>query len=203
MTINITVLASGRGSNLQAILDAIDCGKIDGRVVLVLSDKAEAKALEIARTRGIMAAHIDPKVFAVKAEYEEAMLSRIAAAESDLICLAGYMRILSPYFVQHAPCPVMNIHPALLPAFPGLHAQRQALEYGAKVTGCTVHFVDEGMDTGSIILQRTVPVLEEDTEDSLSARILKEEHQAYAQAIALFAQGKLEFVGRVVKVKGE
>lgn len=203
MTINITVLASGRGSNLQAILDAIDCGKIDGRVVLVLSDKAEAKALEIAHTRGIMAAHIDPKAFAVKAEYEEAMLSRIAAAESDLICLAGYMRILSPYFVQHAPCPVMNIHPALLPAFPGLHAQRQALEYGAKVTGCTVHFVDEGMDTGSIILQRTVPVLEEDTEDSLSARILKEEHQAYAQAIALFAQGKLEFVGRVVKVKGE
>lgn len=203
MTINITVLASGRGSNLQAILDAIDCGKIDGRVVLVLSDKAEAKALEIARTRGIMADHIDLKAFAVKAEYEEAMLSRIAAAESDLICLAGYMRILSPYFVQHAPCPVMNIHPALLPAFPGLHAQRQALEYGAKVTGCTVHFVDEGMDTGSIILQRTVPVLEEDTEDSLSARILKEEHQAYAQAIALFAQGKLEFVGRVVKVKGE
>ena len=113
------------------------------------------------------------------------------------------MRILSPYFIGNAPCPVMNIHPALLPSFPGLHGQRQALEYGVKVAGCTVHFVDEGMDSGAIILQKTVPVLDDDTEDTLSARILVQEHQAYSEAIQLFAKGKLEVCGRMVKVKGE
>ncbi len=203
MGIRIAVLASGRGSNLVAIMQAIAEKKIDGEIAVVLSDKAEAKALEHAKNAGIPAYHVNPKAYAQKADYEAELLRYIEQADCQLICLAGYMRILSPYFVGHAPCPVMNIHPALLPSFPGLHGQRQALEYGVKVAGCTVHFVDEGMDSGAIILQKTVPVLDDDTEDSLSARILEQEHQAYSEAIQLFAQGRLELDGRIVKVKGE
>lgn len=203
MGIRIAVLASGRGSNLLAIMQAIAEGKIEGEIAVVLSDKAEAKALEHAKNAGIAAFHVNPKEYAQKADYEAVLLQHITKAECQLICLAGYMRILSPYFLGHAPCPVMNIHPALLPSFPGLHAQLQALEYGVKVAGCTVHFVDEGMDSGAIILQKTVPVLEDDTEDTLSVRILEQEHQAYSKAIQLFAQGKLEVCGRMVKVKGE
>ena len=203
MGIRIAVLASGRGSNLVAIMQAIAEKKIDGEIAVVLSDKAEAKALEHAKNAGIPAYHVNPKAYEQKADYEAELLRYIEQADCQLICLAGYMRILSPYFVSQATCPIMNIHPALLPAFPGLHGQRQALEYGVKVAGCTVHFVDEGMDSGAIILQKTVPVLHDDTEDSLSARILEQEHQAYPEAIQLFAQGKLEMCGRVVKVKGE
>ncbi len=203
MGIRIAVLASGRGSNLVAIMQAIAEKKIDGEIAVVLSDKAEAKALEHAKNAGIPAYHVNPKAYEQKADYEAELLRYIEQADCQLICLAGYMRILSPYFVSQATCPIMNIHPALLPAFPGLHGQRQALEYGVKVAGCTVHFVDEGMDSGAIILQKTVPVLHDDTEDSLSARILEQEHRAYPEAIQLFAQGKLELCGRVVKVKGE
>lgn len=203
MGIRIAVLASGRGSNLVAIMQAIAEKKIDGEIAVVLSDKAEAKALEHAKNAGIPAYHVNPKAYEQKADYEAELLRYIEQADCQLICLAGYMRILSPYFVSQATCPIMNIHPALLPAFPGLHGQRQALEYGVKIAGCTVHFVDEGMDSGAIILQKTVPVLHDDTEDSLSARILEQEHQAYPEAIQLFAQGKLELCGRVVKVKGE
>lgn len=203
MGIRIAVLASGRGSNLVAIMQAIAEKKIDGEIAVVLSDKAEAKALEHAKNAGIPAYHVNPKAYAQKADYEAELLRYIEQADCQLICLAGYMRILSPYFVGQAPCPVMNIHPALLPAFPGLHSQRQALEYGVKVAGCTVHFVDEGMDSGAIILQKAVPVLDDDTEDTLSARILEQEHQAYSEAIQLFAQGRLEVAGRIVKVKGE
>lgn len=203
MGIRIAVLASGRGSNLVAIMQAITEKKIDGEIAVVLSDKAEAKALEHAKNAGIPAYHVNPKAYEQKADYEAELLRYIEQADCQLICLAGYMRILSPYFVSQATCPIMNIHPALLPAFPGLHGQRQALEYGVKVAGCTVHFVDEGMDSGAIILQKTVPVLHDDTEDSLSARILEQEHQAYPEAIQLFAQGKLELCGRIVKVKGE
>ncbi|MFR6292047.1 MAG: phosphoribosylglycinamide formyltransferase [Peptococcaceae bacterium] len=203
MGIRIAVLASGRGSNLVAIMQAIAEKKIDGEIAVVLSDKAEAKALEHAKNAGIPAYHVNPKAYEQKADYEAELLRYIEQADCQLICLAGYMRILSPYFVSQATCPIMNIHPALLPAFPGLHGQRQALEYGVKVAGCTVHFVDEGMDSGAIILQKTVPVLHDDTEDSLSARILEQEHQAYPEAIQLFAQGKLELCGRIVKVKGE
>ena len=203
MGIRIAVLASGRGSNLVAIMQAIAEKKIDGEIAVVLSDKAEAKALEHAKNAGIPAYHVNPKAYEQKADYEAELLRYIEQAGCQLICLAGYIRILSPYFVSLATCPIMNIHPALLPAFPGLHGQRQALEYGVKVAGCTVHFVDEGMDSGAIILQKTVPVLHDDTEDSLSARILEQEHQAYPEAIQLFAQGKLELCGRVVKVKGE
>ena len=203
MGIRIAVLASGRGSNLVAIMQAIAEKKIDGEIAVVLSDKAEAKALEHAKNAGIPAYHVNPKAYEQKADYEAELLRYIEQADCQLICLAGYMRILSPYFVSQATCPIMNIHPALLPAFPGLHGQRQALEYGVKVAGCTVHFVDEGMDSGAIILQKTDPVLHDDTEDSLSARILEQEHQAYPEAIQLFAQGKLELCGRIVKVKGE
>ena len=203
MGIRIAVLASGRGSTLVAITQAIAEKKIDGEIAVVLSDKAEAKALEHAKNAGIPAYHVNPKAYEQKADYEAELLRYIEQADCQLICLAGYMRILSPYFVSQATCPIMNIHPALLPAFPGLHGQRQALEYGVKVAGCTVHFVDEGMDSGAIILQKTVPVLHDDTEDSLSARILEQEHQAYPEAIQLFAQGKLELCGRIVKVKGE
>ena len=203
MGIRIAVLASGRGSNLVAIMQAIAEKKIDGEIAVVLSDKAEAKAFEHAKNAGIPAYHVNPKAYEQKADYEAELLRCIDQADCQLICLAGYMRILSPYFVSQATCPIMNIHPALLPAFPGLHGQRQALEYGVKVAGCTVHFVDEGMDSGAIILQKTVPVLHDDTEDSLSARILEQEHQAYPEAIQLFAQGKLELCGRIVKVKGE
>ena len=203
MGIRIAVLASGRGSNLLAILESINAGAIDGEIAVVLSDKAEAKALEHGKNAGIPAFYVNPKAYEEKSDYEAALLQHIEQADCQLICLAGYMRILSPYFVGHAPCPIMNIHPALLPSFPGLHGQRQALEYGVKVAGCTVHFVDEGMDSGAIILQKTVPVLDDDTEDSLSARILEQEHKAYSEAIQLFAQGRLVLDGRIVKVKGE
>lgn len=203
MTINLAVLASGRGSNLQAIVRATEEGKLDAKVVLVLSDKAEAKALDFAKEKGIEAVHVSPKDFAQKSDYEAELLKHIDRAGCQLICLAGYMRILSAYFIQHAKVPVMNIHPALLPAFPGLHSQKQALDYGVKIAGCTVHFVDEGMDSGAIILQKSVPVLDDDTEDTLSARILEQEHQAYWQAIQLFAENKLVVEGRTVKIKGE
>ncbi|MBR6755371.1 MAG: phosphoribosylglycinamide formyltransferase [Peptococcaceae bacterium] len=203
MTINLAVLASGRGSNLQAIVRATEEGKLDAKVVLVLSDKADAKALDFAREKGIAAVHVSPKDFAQKSDYEAELLRQIDQVDCQLICLAGYMRILSPYFIQNAKVPVMNIHPALLPAFPGLHSQKQALDYGVKIAGCTVHFVDEGMDSGAIILQKSVPVLDDDTEDTLSARILEQEHQAYWQAIQLFAENKLVVEGRTVKIKGE
>lgn len=202
MGIRIAVLASGRGSNLLAILEAIAEGKIEGEVAVVLSDKAEAKALEHAKNAGIPAFHVNPKAYAEKADYEAELLQYIKKADCQLVCLAGYMRILSSCFLSQVSCPVMNIHPALLPSFPGLHAQQQALDYGVKVAGCTVHFVDEGMDSGAIILQKTVPVLDCDTEDTLSARILEQEHQAYSEAIQLFAEGRLEVSGRMVKVKG-
>ncbi len=203
MGIRIAVLASGRGSNLLAIMQAITDGAIDGEIAVVLSDKENAMALDHARKAGIPAYHVNPKDFAEKSDYEAKLLEYIAQADCQLICLAGYMRILSAYFVSNAPCPIMNIHPALLPAFPGLHGQKQALDYGVKFAGCTVHFVDEGMDSGAIILQKVVPVLDDDTEDTLSGRILVQEHKAYPEAIQLFAQGRLELEGRIVKVKGE
>lgn len=202
MSLPIAVLASGRGSNLQAILDAIKAKTLDAQVVVVLSDKPNAKALERAKAEGIAAYHVDPKAFADKSAYEAALLEHIERYNCELICLAGYMRILSPYFVQHAPCRIMNIHPSLLPSFPGLHAHQQALDYGVKYSGCTVHFVDEGVDSGAIIFQEIVDVYPNDTEDTLSERILVKEHQVYPKAIQMFAQGRLLFDGRRVIVKG-
>ena len=202
MSLPIAVLASGRGSNLQAILDAIKAQTLDAQVMVVLSDKPDAKALDRARAEGIDAYYINPKAYADKAAYEKALLEHIVPYNCALICLAGYMRILSPYFVQHAPCRIMNIHPSLLPSFPGLHAHQQALDYGVKYSGCTVHFVDEGVDSGSIIFQEIVDVLPDDTEDTLAERILVKEHQVYPKAIQMFAEGRLSFDGRRVSVKG-
>jgi phosphoribosylglycinamide formyltransferase-1 len=195
-------LVSGRGSNLQAIIDASHAGRIDAAVVLVISDVAGAFALERARTNGIDAAFVDPALFGTREAFDAAMIELLQKRDVDLVCLAGFMRLLSPPFVREYPNRIMNIHPALLPAFPGLHVQRKALQYGVKFSGCTVHFVDEGTDTGPIIIQAVVPVLDDDTEERLSARILTHEHQIYPRAIQLFAEGRLEVQGRRVFCHG-
>jgi phosphoribosylglycinamide formyltransferase-1 len=200
--LKLGVLASGRGSNLQAIIDACETGQIDAVVALVISDVAEAYALERTRQYGIEAAFIDPSLHRTREEFDAAVLDLLRKHEVELVCLAGYMRLLSPFFIKAYKHRIMNIHPALLPAFPGLHAQRKALQHGVKLSGCTVHFVDEGVDTGPIIIQATVPILNDDTEEGLSARILEYEHQVYPRAIQLFAEGRLEIRGRRVLCHG-
>ena len=199
--LGIGVLVSGRGSNLQAIIDAIEAGKLDGRLAVVVSDRADAQALERARKHGTEAIFVDPKGYPNRAAFDQAVLGVLAEHRVELVCLAGYMRVLSPTFVRALPGQIMNIHPALLPSFPGLHAQRQALQYSVKVSGATVHFVDEGVDTGPIICQVAVPVREDDTEETLAARILAEEHQLYPRAIRLYAEGRLSIVGRRVLIQ--
>jgi phosphoribosylglycinamide formyltransferase-1 len=180
----LAVLLSGRGSNFEAIADAVAAERIpDAEIVAVISDVPGAAGLGRARERGLPAHAVDRRRFAGRSEHEAEILRILEAARPDVICLAGYMRVLSPEFVAKFPRRILNIHPALLPKFPGLHAQRRALEAGETVSGCTVHFVDEGTDTGPAILQRTVPVLPGDTEESLSERILVEEHAAYPEAI--------------------
>lgn len=179
------VLISGRGSNLQAILDAIREGKLQARVGVVVSNIASAPGLDRARKAGVPTVFLSHKDFASREEYDEALVDCLRAHDVDLVCLAGFMRLLSPVLVRAFPGRILNVHPSLLPAFPGLHAQRQALEHGVKVTGATVHLVDEELDHGPILLQRAVPVLEGDDEESLSARILEQEHQIYPEAIAL------------------
>jgi phosphoribosylglycinamide formyltransferase-1 len=184
------ILISGRGSNLQAILDAIREGKLDARVGVVLSNVDGAPGLERARAAGVPTDVLSHKDYASREQYDEALVDHLRAHEVDLVCLAGFMRLLSPAFVRAFPGRILNVHPSLLPAFPGLHAQRQALEHGVKVTGATVHVVDEELDHGPILLQRAVPVLEGDDEESLSARILEQEHRIYPEAIALVLAGK-------------
>jgi len=200
--LNLGVLCSGRGSNLEAILRSCEEGRITGRVALVVSDVADAYALERARNHGVPAVHIPPGKFRAKLEpeIEDQYVRALKDRKVDLVCLAGYMRIIGPPLLEAFPQRILNIHPALLPAFPGLHGQKQALDYGAKVTGCTVHFVDPGVDTGPIIAQAAVPVHEDDDEDSLSARILEQEHRIYSEAIQLFAAGRLRIEGRRVRV---
>jgi phosphoribosylglycinamide formyltransferase-1 len=195
------VLASGRGSNLQVILDAIDAGRCPARVAVVVSDRPDAPALDRARRAGVKALCCDPRVYADRAAFDRALAEVLVDHGVELVCLAGYMRLLSPAFVEAFRHRILNVHPALLPAFPGLHAQRQALEHGVKVTGATIHLVDEGTDTGPIVLQAAVAVEEDDTEATLSARILREEHRLYPEAIRLFAEGRLEVVGRRVRVR--
>jgi phosphoribosylglycinamide formyltransferase-1 len=195
------VLASGRGSNLQAILDAIAAGRCPARVAVVVSDRPGARALERARAAGIEAVAVDPQAHADRAAFDRAVHDVLVKHGVELVCLAGYMRLLSPGFVAAYPGRILNVHPALLPAFPGLHAQRQALARGVKVTGATVHFVDEGVDTGPIVLQVPVPVRDDDTEETLSARILAEEHRLFPEAIRLYAEGRLEIAGRRVRVR--
>lgn len=196
--IRLGVLVSGRGSNLQAIIDASEAGAIDASVAIVISDVADARGLELARRQGIEAVFVDPRLHTTSEDFDATVIDLLRKHEGDLVCLAGFMRLLSPHFIREYQNRIMNIHPALLPAFAGLHAQRQALRYGAKVSGCTVHFVDEGVDTGPIIIQAVVPVLDEDTEETLSARILTHEHRIYPRAIQLFAAGRLEIRGRRV-----
>ncbi|MCL2336384.1 MAG: phosphoribosylglycinamide formyltransferase [Firmicutes bacterium] len=199
--LNIGVLASGRGSNLQSIIDACAAGLIPARVAVVISDNPKAYALSRASLAGIPAVHVWPRDFNSREAYEQQIIHTLTAHNAGLVCLAGYMRLVGRELLQAFPGRILNIHPALLPAFPGLHAQEQAWRYGVKYSGCTVHFVDEGMDTGPIIIQAVVPVWEGDTADQLAERILAEEHRIYPEAIRLFATGKLALEGRRVRVK--
>ena len=193
------ILISGRGSNFTAIADNIRAGRLHAEIALVISNRLDAGGIEAARERGIRVVAI-PSRGMTREEHDRAVINELKQAEVDLICLAGYMRLLSPEFIRAFPNQILNIHPSLLPAFPGLDAQQQALDYGVKVTGCTVHFVDEHLDHGPIIVQRPVPVLDGDTVDSLSARILNEEHIAYSEAIAKVLSGDCKIEGRWVYV---
>lgn len=197
----IGVLISGRGSNMLAIADACAAGTIPARVGIVISNEPDAPGLAAAARRGIETLVIDHRS-GPRREHDGRMASALRSAGADLVCLAGYMRLLSPAFITEFPGRIMNIHPALLPSFPGLHAQRQALEYGVRVTGVTVHFVDAGLDSGPIILQTAVPVEPDDTVDTLSARMLVEEHRLYPEAISLFFKDRLRIEGRQVRITG-
>jgi len=201
--INIGVLVSGSGTNLLAIIEAIKAEQIDGAIQIVISDKADAFALRRAKFYKIETQSVNFKDYNNREEYDKKIVSKLKEKEIDLVVLAGYMKILSPYFINEYKNKIMNIHPALLPSFPGLHAHKQALKYGVKISGCTVHFVDEGLDSGPIILQKAVKVKTGDTEGTLAERILKEEHQIYPRAIQLFAQGRLKIEGRKVHIKGK
>jgi phosphoribosylglycinamide formyltransferase-1 len=193
---NLGILLSGRGSNFVAIADSIAAGRIpDAGIAVVVSNRADAPGLEIARQRGLKAIAI-PSKGKPREEHDREVVAALRDAQVDLICLAGYMRLLSPWFVQQFPAKILNIHPSLLPSFPGLEAQEQAFAYGVKVTGCTVHFVDEELDHGAIIVQKTVPVLDSDDEHTLAERILEQEHVAYSEAIKIVLEGKYEVVGR-------
>ena len=196
----IGILISGRGSNMAALADAVDAGSVPGaRVSVVVSDRADAGGLALARERGVEALAVERRGRGRgREEHEREIISALRGRGVELVCLAGFMRLLSPCFVEEFRGRVLNIHPSLLPAFPGLDAQRQAIEHGVKFSGCTVHFVDETLDGGPIITQRVVPVLEDDTPDTLAARILVEEHRAYPEAVALVAGGGCEVVGRRV-----
>lgn len=191
------ILLSGRGSNFEAIMDSIQAGRLPAEVAIVISNRAEAPGLESARRRGLNAKLI-PSKGRVREEHDAEVVAALKDANVDLICLAGYMRLLSPEFIRAFPNRILNIHPSLLPAFPGLEAQKQAFEYGAKISGCTVHFVDEHLDHGAIILQKAVPVLENDDAHSLAIRILEQEHVAYTEAIKLVISGDIEVEGRRV-----
>lgn len=198
--LKIGVLASGSGSNLQAIIDEAACGQIPVEVVMVISDKADAYALTRAEQADITTAVVDPKAYASREEYDAQIVKLLQLVGAQAVALAGYLRIVTPVLLNAFPHKVLNIHPALLPSFPGLHGQRQAFEYGVKVAGCTVHFVDEGLDSGPIILQAPVPVLDTDDEETLTARILQQEHIIFPLALKLLAEGRLTIEGRKVKI---
>ncbi len=200
--LEIGVLASGRGSNFQSIIDAVERGYLQVSLRVLVTDNPAAFAIDRAKNHGIEHLVMRPKEFASREEYFERIAAELKRRGVDLVVLAGFMRIVGKPLIDAFPGRIMNIHPALLPSFPGLHGQRQALDYGVKISGCTVHFVDEGMDTGPVIIQAAVPVRDDDTEDSLSARILAFEHKIYPEAIRLFSEGKLNVAGRRVLVKG-
>ena len=199
--LNLVILISGRGSNMENILKAVKKNKIPIKPVLVISNKPDAKGLAIAQKLGVKTEIVESNgLKGGNWEYDSKLVSALekhkVTPQNCLICLAGFMRIMSPEFIRHYKGRIMNIHPAILPAFPGLHSQRQALEYGVKYSGCTVHFVDEGVDTGPIILQSIVKIKDDDTEESISKRILKQEHKIYPKAVKLFVKGKIKIVGR-------
>ncbi|HET6266148.1 MAG TPA: phosphoribosylglycinamide formyltransferase [Acidobacteriota bacterium] len=196
----IAVLISGRGSNLKSLLDACAKGEIRARIALVISNKADAPGLQYARDAAIETAVLSHKQYPEREEYDAQIVEILKARQIDLVCLAGFMRLLSPVLIRAFPMRILNVHPALLPAFPGLHGQKQAVDYGVKVTGCTVHFVDEGLDSGPIILQNTIEVKPDDTEESLSARLLPMEHKTYAEAVRLFFENRLRVDGRKVTI---
>src|SRR5712675_862797 len=198
---SLGILLSGRGSNFVAIADSVDAGRIpDARIAVVITNKPDALGIEMARQRGLKALVI-PSKGKPREEHDREVVAALKEHKVDLICLAGYMRLLSPWFVQQFPRRILNIHPSLLPAFPGLEAQQQAFAYGVKVSGCTVHFVDQELDHGAIVVQKTVPVLDEDNEHSLAVRILKQEHAAYTEAINVVLGGNYQVRGRRL-VKG-
>jgi phosphoribosylglycinamide formyltransferase 1 len=199
--LRVGVLASGRGSNFEALVEAAESGRLPVVIALLISDRGPAPALGIACAHGVPVRFIDPKQYPGRDAHEKAVIAALDECRVGLVCLAGYMRILGATFVRHFEGRLLNVHPALLPAFPGLHAQRQALDHGVKVAGATVHFVDEGTDTGPIVLQAAVPVLPGDTEETLSRRILAEEHRIYPEAVRLFAEGRLRIDGRKVHIR--
>lgn len=198
--ISLGVLISGSGTNLQAIIDAIEEKRLDAVIRVVISNKADAFGLVRAKNHRIATEVVDHRKFPSREAYDQALIDVLQSRQVELVVLAGFMRLLSPLFVRTFSNRIMNIHPSLLPAFPGLHVQRQAVEYGVRFSGCTVHFVNEECDEGPIIIQAAVPVFPDDTEESLSAKILREEHRIYPKAIQLYAEGRLHVVGRKVLV---
>jgi phosphoribosylglycinamide formyltransferase-1 len=199
--LKVGVLASGRGSNFQSIIDSIGSGYLNAEIVLLVTDNPNAFAIERAKKHGIEHLVMRPKEYSSKDTYYEAVAQELNKRSAGLVILAGFMRVVGKPLVEAFPNKIMNIHPALLPSFPGLHGQQQAHDYSVKISGCTVHFVDEGMDTGPIIIQAAVAVKDDDTAGSLSERILKSEHKIYPEAIKLFSEGRIEVVGRKVRIK--
>jgi len=198
MTKRIGVLLSGRGSNFEALADSISAGRIpNAEIAIVVSNREGAPGIDRARARGL-ATRVIPSKGLEREPYDRQVVATLREANVDLVCLAGYMRLLSPHFVAAFPQRILNIHPSLLPSFPGLESQKQALDYGVKFAGCTVHFVDENLDAGPIVLQAVVPIEDNDTEDTLSARILKEEHRIYSEAVRIVLEGKFKLEGRRV-----
>jgi len=200
--LSLGVLASGRGSNFQAIIDAIEAGRLNAVVKLLVVDNPNAFAVERAKKHSIEYLCINPKEFTTKDDFFLRIAEELKTRGVELVILAGFMRIVRKTLIDAFPHRIMNIHPALLPSFPGLHGQKQAVDYGVRISGCTVHFVEEGMDTGPVIIQAAVPVSPDDTEDTLSGRILKLEHRIFPEAIRLFSEGRLRVEGRVVKISG-
>ncbi len=204
--LRVAVLASGRGSNLQALIDTIEAGQVQARIVAVISNKKEAVALERARKHGIKDLFVDPKPFAGRPDsreaYDRSLLEVLQQHEVELVLLAGYMKIVTTVLVNAYANRMMNIHPSLLPAFPGLEVQKKAIDWGCKLAGCTVHFVTEGVDEGPIIIQAAVPILDDDTPETLASRILVQEHKVYPCAVQLFAEGRLRVNGRRVFIDG-